>query len=580
MMERIKKVRWINNLKVGKKLALLILCSLIGLIAVCGAGYYYLLVSSKNIDSMYNERLLSSQWLNEARVEEIYISADLYKLMVTENSNEKTSLSKDIDIHTEKFIKCLSSYKNLSLDSFETNKIREIENYSSKYMDGRKKVISLALENKNIEAYGVYKKNIDSYANIVINDLAKLGEYNKQIAEEISNSEKLNFRQALIIFFGITIMAAILIILLGVLITRWITKRLNGFVVFISAFAQGNFSMSIKSDSLQDKSEFGIVANAIDKMTRNIKDLIKQLLSESEQLVLYSEELTAKSEQSADASNLVASAVITLANGTNDQLTFINSTIKAVESMNEKINVVSENTKLMSTLTDNAGISVNAGEQAVEKAINQMEIIEEKANETSIIISELEEKSTKIGQIIDTIEDISEQTNLLALNAAIESARAGDAGKGFSVVAEEIRKLAEQSKQATKEIAEIINDVQNKTKSAVLVMNENSREVNIGAKVVNIAGKSFHEILQMIRKISKQIQEISKSINEISVGTKESVTAVNNIQNISMKIADETQTISAVTEEQLAFVEEIASSSKILSQMSEDLRSIIDKFKI
>jgi methyl-accepting chemotaxis protein len=572
-------VRWINNLKVGKKLALLILCSLVGVLAVGGTGYCYLLESSKNMHSMYNERLLSSQWLSEAAVEEIYISADLYRLMVTENSNEKTSLSKDIDTHSEEFNKCLSLYKNLNLDSFQSNKIREIEDCLSKYRDGRKTVLSLALENKNSEAYGMYKKNVDSYANTVLNDLAKLGEYNKQIAEKINNSDKLNFKHALMIFFGITVIAASLIILLGIFITKCITKRLNDFVVFISTLAQGDFSLSIKLDSLQDKSEFGIVANAIDKMTKNIKNLIKQLGNASQQLVLSSEELTASSEQSAHASNLVTSAVTTLAEGTNDQRSFTNDTTKAVESMYEKINTVSENIKSVSTVADNAEISVNAGEEAVERAINQMEIIEEKTTETSTIISELEEKSAKIGEIIDTIEDISEQTNLLALNAAIESARAGEAGKGFSVVAEEIRKLAEQSKQATREIAKIINDVQNKTNNAVLVMNENSKEVNKGAKVVDIAGKSFCEILQMIRKISEQIHEISNSINDIGTGTKASVTSVNNIRNISTKIADETQTISAAAEEQLASVEEIASASKILSQMSEDLRNIINKFK-
>lgn len=269
-----------------------------------------------------------------------------------------------------------------------------------------------------------------------------------------------------------------------------------------------------------------------------------------------------------------------MAHGADEQFSFANSTNKVVENISNKINVVSENTKSVSSLTDKAKISANAGEDAVVKAMNQMEIIEKKTSETSHIISELEEKSVKIGQILDTIQGISEQTNLLALNAAIESARAGEAGKGFSVVAEEIRKLAEQSQEATKEIAGIINDVQNKTNSAVAVMNENSKEVKTGADVVDVAGISFKEILQMIIEISSQIHEISDSITEVTVGTKESVDSVNNIKNISSNIANETQTISAAAEEQLASVEEIASSSKLLSQMSEELRRIIAKFKI
>lgn len=573
-------MRWLNNLKVGKKLTLLIVCSLIGLLAVGTTGYYFLLMSNKSIDSMYNERLLSSEWLSESRVHARAITADIYRLMVSTDKNENDNLIKDIDTRAGEFNNYMDKYKNLKLDSFETNKIKEIEDNLSKYREGRKTVISLASENKNQEAYEYYEKNVDTYVQAFMKGLVELGEHNRQIAEEINNNSKSSFKAAVVTFSSIVIISSILIILLGVLITKRITKRLNDFVVFIGALSQGDFSLKLNPENLQDKSEFGIVTNALDKMTKNIIELVTQLGKTSEQLVLSSEELTASAEQSADASNLVASAVTTMAHGADDQLAFANDTTKVVENISDKIIIVSENVNSVSKLTDNAETSVNAGEEAVEKAINQMQIIEKKSNETSGIISELEVKSMKIGQIIDTIESISEQTNLLALNAAIESARAGEAGKGFSVVADEIRKLAEQSQEATKEIAEIINDVQNKTNSAVSVMNENSKEVDTGTKVVNIAGTSFREILQMIKEISEQIHEISNSINEVTVGTKASVSSVNNIQNISMKIADETQTISAAAEEQLASVEEIASSSKILSQMSEELGNIINKFKI
>lgn len=574
------KMIWLNNLKVGKKLTMLIICSLVGLFAVGATGYYFLQVSSKSMDAMYNERLLSSEWLNESRIHARAISADIFRLMVTNDQNENSNLTKDIDTRAEEFNNYMVSYKKLKLDDFEASKISEIDSNLSKYREGRKIVINLAMENKNQEAYEYYEKNVESYADAFLNNLVELGEHNRQIAEKINAEDKANFSIAIVVFLSIVITASILIILLGILITKRITKRLNDFVVFIGALAQGDFSAKIKEENLKDKSEFGIVTNALDKMTKNIIELIKQLGNTSEQLVLSSEELTASAEQSADASNLVASAVTTMAHGADEQRSLANDTNEVVENISDKINVVSENSKSVSALTDNAKISANAGEDAVEKAVNQMEIIEQKTNETSTIISELEEKSVKIGQILDTIQNISQQTNLLALNAAIESARAGEAGKGFSVVAEEIRKLAEQSQGATKEIAEIINDVQNKTNSAVLVMNENSKEVSTGAKVVDVAGRSFREILQMITEISKQIHEISNSITEITVGTKESVTSVNNIQNISTKIADETQTISAAAEEQLASVEEIASSSKLLSQMSEELSSIINKFKI
>lgn len=571
---------WLNNLKVGRKLAMLIICSLVGLFAVGITGYYFLQTSSKSMEVMYSERLLSSEWLSESRVHARAISADIFRIMVTTDKNENSNLTKDINTRAEEFNNYMALYKKMKLDDFEADKISKIDSNLAKYREGRKVALDLAGENKNQEAYEYYEKNVESYADTFLVDLVELGEHNRQIAEKINSQDKANLKIATVTFISIVIIASILIILLGILITKRITKRLNDFVVFIGALSEGDFSIKIKEDNLKDKSEFGVVTNALDKMTKNIIELIKQLGNTSEQLVLSSEELTASAEQSADASNLVASAVTTMAHGADEQFSFANSTNKVVENISNKINVVSENTKSVSSLTDKAKISANAGEDAVVKAMNQMEIIEKKTSETSHIISELEEKSVKIGQILDTIQGISEQTNLLALNAAIESARAGEAGKGFSVVAEEIRKLAEQSQEATKEIAGIINDVQNKTNSAVAVMNENSKEVKTGADVVDVAGISFKEILQMIIEISSQIHEISYSITEVTVGTKESVDSVNNIKNISSNIADETQTISAAAEEQLASVEEIASSSKLLSQMSEELRWIIAKFKI
>lgn len=573
-------MRWINNLKVGKKLSLLIICSLVGLLSVGITGYCFLFISNKSIDSMYNERLLSSECINEARMNAQIISADIYKLMVTTDEAQNENLNKDIDTRASNFNNYLNQYKNLKLDAFETDKINEMENNLSKYREGRKNAIDLALNNKNQEAYEYYEKNVSTYSDAFLNNLVELGNHNKQTAEKINNTNNANFKAAIAIFIGIVITASILIILLGIFITKNITKRLNDFVIFISCLAKGDFSLKIPQKNLQDKSEFGILSNAMDKMTKSIINLINQLANTSEQLVLSSEELTASADQSADASNLVATAVTNMAHGADEQLSFTNSTTKIVENIAHKINIVSENTKSVSVLTNNAKTSANAGEDAVEKAINQMKTIDEKTTKTSAIISELEEESIKIGQILDTIESISEQTNLLALNAAIESARAGEAGKGFSIVADEIRKLAEQSQESTKEIAVIISDVQNKTNTAVSVMNENVKEVDTGSKVVNMAGTSFHEILQMVLEIAQQIHQISNSITEITAGTKDSVTSVNNIQNISINAADESQTISAAAEEQLASVEEIASSSKLLSEMAGDLKNVINKFKI
>jgi methyl-accepting chemotaxis protein len=573
-------MRWINNLKVSEKLALLITFSLISLIGVSITGYLFLSSSNKKLDSMYNERLLSSEWINECRIEARIVSTDLNKLIVSDDKDEQQDIVNDINDSAKQFDNYMEKYKNLKIDSFESDKINEMEKNLSGYREKRKEVINLALEEKEQESYKLYKSDVQPYAEAFLKNLSELAQHNKEKAEEINNIDKANFKIAISIFIGIVSIATIIVIFFGWIIKKGITKRLNEFVEFIGELSNGDFSRQIPIESLQDKSEFGIVSNALDKMTKNIVELIKQLSHTSEQLLLSSEELTASSEQSAYSSNLVASSVTDVAQGADDQLSIANSTSEIVENMSNGIYIVSENTKSASLLTDNAKKSANAGEEAVEKAVNQMVIIEQKTNETSHIIDELEKESVKIGQIVETIEEISSQTNLLALNAAIEAARAGESGRGFSIVAEEIRKLAEQSQEATKEITEIINNVQNKTNNAVLVMNESKNEVNIGTDVVNIAGSSFREILEMVKKIDEQIHGISNSVSEITYGTKTAVKSVKNIHDISIKVAEKTQTISAAAEEQSASVQEIASSSKLLAKMSEDLQKVIDKFKI
>ncbi|MBP2633114.1 MAG: methyl-accepting chemotaxis protein [Firmicutes bacterium] len=573
-------MNWLNNLKVGQKLVLLIVVFIIGLVGVGCTGFYYLNKTSNAMETMYSEKLMAVELASENRIHARRVESDIFAIMLTTDEKENQKLLTEINQRVKLFDENLTKYENLPLENVEKENIKVLRDNLSKYREARKKILDLAMQNKNAEAYQLYIKEAVPVAEKFTLNLRDMTEHAKKSAQDMNVQSKKSIADAIMIFVAIILASIIIGTLLGWVIMKRITKRLSQVVTFLGEIAEGDFSKNVPEASMQDKSEFGTLSQAADKMNKKIRTLIKQMSNASEQLAAASEELTASAEQSAQAANQVAGSITEVASGAEKQLHLANSANDIVAQMSKGIGQVAENTMIVSTSAEQTAVSANDGEKAVEKAVKQMQVIEQKTNATANVIGELEGKSKEIGQIVEVIASIAAQTNLLALNAAIEAARAGEAGRGFAVVAEEVRKLAEQSENAAKQITDLITQVQDKTNSAVSFMKEGKKEVDTGAEVVNIAGQSFGEILDMIRKISDQIHEISAASQQITSGTNDVVVAVQNINNESKNAAEQTQTISAATEEQSASMEEIASSSQHLAKMAEDLQGAIGKFKI
>lgn len=573
-------MNWLNNLRVARKLALLISVLLVALICVGGTGYYFLSKTNDALNKMYNEKMIALELINENRISARRIETNTFALMLTTDENENKKLSDEIIVRAKQFDDNLMQFERISSDDKTRAEIAEIRSVLEKFRAVRVEAINLAVQNKNSEAYNLYSQQAKPLSEEFTKKLIALAQETKKSSEEMNKQNQKDFAFANMIFLLVIISSIILGVMLGVLITKRIAKRLNDIVVFLKVVSSGDFTREVPSANLRDQSEFGMVSNAVDTMNKNLRKLITQLSHTSEQLAASSEELTASAEQSAQASNQVAGSVTEVAHGTQKQVELANNTNIVVTQISEAIQQVAGNTEIVSASAAKTAATANQGEKAIQQAVSQMKIIEERTNATTVVISELEEKSNQIGQIVEAISNISGQTNLLALNAAIEAARAGEAGKGFAVVAEEVRKLAEQSQEAAKQITDLISDVQTKTDRAVSFMNDGKKEVDTGAQVVFTAGHSFSEILNMVRDMTRQIHEISAAIQEITSGTQNAVHAVQQIDNESKKNSEETQTISAATEEQSASVEEIASASQHLSKMAEELQQAIQKFRI
>jgi methyl-accepting chemotaxis protein len=571
---------WLKNLKVVQKLGVLIAVSSIAILLVDGIGSYFLTQANESMSRLYTDKLQAVALINDSRAHIRKVEADTYALMLTVDDKENQVLLTDISERSKAFDENLSKFEQLSIPDDQRNKLKLLKDEITQYRSVKTRVLDLAGRNENTAAYELFtregKASVDKFTgdlyDLSVDVTTSAGEMYVQAEEESAFANKL--------FWSIGILSILLGVLLGWFIARQISLRLHDVVEYLEILSTGDFSREIHQESLQDGSEFGSVSRAVDKMKNHIRQLMKQLSGTSEQLAASSEQLTASAEQSAQASNQVADSVTEVAQGAEKQLRLTEHANNIVQQISTAITQVASNTSVVSASAEKTATTANEGEGAIQKAVTQMKIIEDKTNATSAVIGELEEHSKQIGQIVDAISNISGQTNLLALNAAIEAARAGEAGRGFAVVAEEVRKLAEQSQEAAKQITELIHEVQEKTDSAVTFMEDGKREVSHGAEVVSFAGQSFGAILDMVRNMTNQVHEISAAIEEITSGTRNVVQAVQEIDSESKRASEQTQTISAATQEQSASVEEIASASQHLANMAEGLQKEVRKFKV
>ncbi|MBP2631505.1 MAG: hypothetical protein H6Q70_2133 [Firmicutes bacterium] len=384
-------------------------------------------------------------------------------------------------------------------------------------------------------------------------------------------------RPILITTLGIVLLFIVIGSVIIYFVTLSITKPLQVLVDASEQISNGDLRVDIPITS-QD--EFGKLSISFNKMSNSLRKFLQQMRQTGEQLSASSEQLSASAHESAQASTQVAGSISDVAHSVELQLNAINDTASTIQDMSKSIEQAATTTKQVFKQSADATEKAADGGKAIDKAVNQMTQIEQTVTVSAQVVAKLGDRSKEIGQIVDTISGIAGQTNLLALNAAIEAARAGEQGRGFAVVADEVRKLAEQSQEAAKQIAALINEIQKDTDKAVITMNDGTREVKMGAEIVDIAGKAFKEIVVLVTEVSERVREFATSTNQMTDGSQQIVTAINKIDEMSKKVAGESQMVSAATEEQSASMEEIASASQLLLQAAQGLQNEVSKFKL
>ena len=290
--------------------------------------------------------------------------------------------------------------------------------------------------------------------------------------------------------------------------------------------------------------------------------------------------LASSSHQAAENATHVAQTVSEVSEGMEKQLTSVGVTKKNIDGAFNDIEAMARKTDGVAESARQMADAAESGSRLMHDAIAKMSGIETSVSASAEVVRKLGANSQQIGQIVETISQISEQTNLLALNAAIEAARAGEAGRGFSVVAEEVRKLAEQSASAAENISELIGDVQKDTEAAVASMEGGTGEVAGGLASIRAVAEQFDEINRRVTSVNDEIAGIKQSAQTINDGIKNIVSAIDTIDEVSREASKNTQVISSSAQEQSASSQEIASASNSLSDLAVDLKNATATFKI
>ncbi len=354
-------------------------------------------------------------------------------------------------------------------------------------------------------------------------------------------------------------------------------KLVNSFSDELEIIKNGDISHIIESHSFENLKG---VATSVNSVFTDIRLLIESFFSLSTSIIAASGRVSKTAQEAAAAMEEIAKTVDEIAKGASDQAADAQQGVSMVEKLSEQITFVYESYNGIINETNKINELNSIGLDAVSTLRDKSSMNFESSQKIFSVIEKLTTTTQDIGLFVESIENIAEQTNLLALNAAIEAARAGDAGMGFAVVAEEVRKLADQSRKSTEEIIGLMQNIKEESQLALKamdVMKKISQEQN---NAVNMTDNAFNDIAGAITGIVQKINEVNNSVTRMQTDKDQVINAIENISSVSEETAASSQQVAATTEHQLKAIEDMKDASCSMEKLVQELDVHLKKYKV
>ncbi|MCX6693222.1 MAG: HAMP domain-containing methyl-accepting chemotaxis protein [Methanomicrobiales archaeon] len=616
---------FLDNIPLGKKLIGSFLVVVLIMIVVAWIGYSNMNTINTKDTEMYQDRLLPISQMSKIDSVLQILRADAYQYAYAPESRGEIdaalpSLYKDLEDK-------LASYSATALTSEEAT---ELKKFNDNYPIVKRELTTFfaaakANDKAAVDAALAKGSSLLTARAAAVEAVAAMDAINTREAKILSDNNDAFFANASLMMILATVVGIIIAMALAVILTRSITGPLAAVIAMMSDIGRGSLGTRLK---MNRKDEIGALSGAMDQFAENFQNsILEPILVTSNELAkgdftarisdqvklegdyikfrtalanignqvsaaikIVNEqvrELAGNAEEANASAEEITSGAATLAKSSGivsgnaeRSSTGMSQIMRAIDDLSKSVQEVATKTESISKLTGVANTLSKNGAELAQKAEHGMGSITKSAGDVEVIINEVKQQMEEIGKIVGLISDIADQTNMLALNAAIEAARAGDAGLGFAVVANEVKTLAQESQASAENIAGIIGRLQKSTERAASAMGQATSEVKAGGAAVSESLIVFNKIVRSVEEISGHMGEVAAASEEQAASVEEISASVSEVNSLVQGTAKEAMDSAAATEEASAAIDQVSKVINNVNVIIERLSREMSRFKV